>query len=76
MQEEDLDGKKMMSLHEREWLNFFNWSGRLHRKPSKCPEVGSIAAMDFFAKLPKICILSCEVEADLCSGARLVDVMD
>ena len=51
MQEEDLDRKKMTSLHEREWLNFFNWSDRLRCKPSKCPEVGSIAVMAFFDKL-------------------------
>ena len=55
----------MMSLHESEWLNFFNWSDRLRRKPSKCLELGSIADMVFFATLSKICFLLCEVEADL-----------
>ena len=49
MQQQDLEGKKMTSLHKSEWLNFFNWSDRLRRKPSKCPEVGSIAVMAFLS---------------------------
>ena len=72
MQQQDLEGKKMTSLHKSEWLNFFNWSDRLRRKPSKCPEVGSIAVMAFFVKLLRICFLSCGVKGDLCRGARLV----